>query len=61
MNVISIIEIEDSEVVDNVEEELNRLSGCDHDDWLCLDPFGEFVHHNEEMCVAPRCLLQGPD
>jgi hypothetical protein len=30
-------------------------------DWVCLDPFGEFVQGNQQVGVAPERFSQGPD
>jgi hypothetical protein len=30
-------------------------------DWACLDPFGEFVHIDQQVGVAPGRLSQGPN
>jgi hypothetical protein len=53
--------IRNSELVDDVGEEGHGLLCPEVCDWACLDPFGEFVHGDQQVGVDPGCLSQGPD
>src|SRR6266508_5373106 len=45
----------------NVMEEFLRFGSCDRGDRLGLNPLGEFVDGDEEVCVTTRRFLQGAD
>jgi hypothetical protein len=45
--------IRHSELVDDVGEEGHGLFCPEVCDWVCLDPFGEFVHDDQQVGVAP--------
>ena len=47
--------------MDDVGEERHRLLGPDAVQGSDLDPLGEFVDGNQQVRVAPECLLQGTD
>jgi hypothetical protein len=51
----------DPETMDDVGEECHRLFGPDAVQGLDLDPLGEFIDGDQEVRVAPGCLLQGAD
>jgi hypothetical protein len=47
--------------MDDVGEERHRLLGPDAVQGSDLDPLGEFVDGDQQVRVAPGCLLQGAD
>jgi hypothetical protein len=47
--------------MDDVGEECHRLFGPDAVQGPDLDPLGEFIDGDQEVRVAPGCLLQGAD
>src|SRR5699024_7018807 len=47
--------------MDDVGEERHRLLGPDAVQGSDLDPLGEFVDGDQQVRVAPGCLLQGTD
>src|SRR6187455_806626 len=51
----------DPEAMDDVGEERHRLLGPDAVQGSDLDPLGEFVDGDQQVRVAPGCLLQGTD
>ena len=51
----------DPEAMDDVGEERHRLLGPDAVQGSDLDPLGKFVDGNQQVRVAPGCLLQGAD
>jgi hypothetical protein len=48
-------------MVDNVKKKLDDLLGTRLNDRFGLNPFGELVHHDEQMGEATRSLLEGPN
>ena len=53
--------VRDPEAMDDVGEERHRLLGPDAVQGSDLDPLGEFVDGDQQVRVAPGCLLQGAD
>jgi hypothetical protein len=51
----------DPKAMDDVGEEHHRLFGPDVVQGSDLDPLGEFVDGDQQVRVAPGCLLQGID
>jgi hypothetical protein len=49
--------IRNPEAVDDIREEQHRLLRLDFRDEASLDPLGELVHGDEQVHVAPGCLL----
>jgi hypothetical protein len=47
--------------MDNVTEEQHDLFGFDLGDRPHFYPFGELVNGDKKVCVASRCLLEGPN
>jgi hypothetical protein len=47
--------------VDDVHEKGHGLLCSEICDLACLDPFGELVHGNQQVGVAPGRLSQGPN
>jgi hypothetical protein len=53
--------VQHSKLVDDVCEKRHGLLCYEICDWACLNPFGELVHDNQQVGVAPGRLSQGPD
>jgi hypothetical protein len=53
--------VRDPKAMDDVGEECHRLFGPDAVQGSVLDPLGEFVDGDQQVRVAPVCLLQGTD
>jgi hypothetical protein len=53
--------VRDPEAMDDVGEERHRLFGPDAVQGSDLNPLGEFVDSDQQVRVAPGCLLQGTD
>jgi hypothetical protein len=49
--------IRNPKVVDDIREEQHCMLGLDFGDGVSLDPLGELVHGDEQVRVAPGCLL----
>jgi hypothetical protein len=49
--------IRNPKAVDDIHEEQHHLLGLDFGDEVSLDPLRELVHGDEQVCVAPGCLL----
>ena len=47
--------------MDDVCEEFDGLFGPDLRDRLGLYPLGELVYGDKQVCIAPECLLEGPN
>jgi hypothetical protein len=55
--VVSDDGIRNSEVIDVISEEQHHLLRLDFGDRASFDPIGELIHGDEQVRVAPGCLL----